>query len=193
MTSALSPSLTERIRLVADALDAAGIPYACGGAIALNYWAEPRATRDLDVNIFLREDGAPRTLDALAMAGVPIQRERDLPPILRDAQVRIPWDDMPLDLFFASVPFLDACAGRRVTVTFAGAPLSILSAEDILICKTLFNREKDWPDIRTIVQMQGARLDGAYIRSWLHAMIGPDDERTARVERLLIGVAPGIG
>lgn len=186
MTGMLPPSVVERVRLVADALNDAKIPYALGGAIALNYWAEPRATRDIDVNIFLSEDMGARILDVLAAAGVPVDRTRDVARVLRDAQVRIPWDDIPLDLFFTSVPFLEEAAARRVMVPFAGQRLPILTAEDVMICKALFNREKDWFDIRMLLLMQGARLDDAYVRRWLHEMLGIDDERVTHFESLFM-------
>lgn len=32
------------------------IPHAFGGAIAQNYWGEPRATTDIDINIFVSND-----------------------------------------------------------------------------------------------------------------------------------------
>jgi hypothetical protein len=39
----------EFVRLVIDALEAAGVDYLIGGAIAAWSWGEPRATQDVDV------------------------------------------------------------------------------------------------------------------------------------------------
>ena len=59
-------SLPERIVEVSRALDSAGVPHAFGGAIALAFCIpEPRATADLDINIFLSVGEATRALDAL--------------------------------------------------------------------------------------------------------------------------------
>jgi hypothetical protein len=43
----------ELARRLADALEAAGVPYALGGALAFNPYGPPRATKDVDINIFL--------------------------------------------------------------------------------------------------------------------------------------------
>jgi len=50
------PSLPEKVVAIDSALT--GLPHAFGGALALAYYAEPRATVDIDVNVF--GDGDPR-------------------------------------------------------------------------------------------------------------------------------------
>ena len=47
------PGLPEKLIALHHALDDAGIPHAVGGAIALGYYAEPRATIDVDINVFV--------------------------------------------------------------------------------------------------------------------------------------------
>lgn len=55
--------LAQRLLAVHDALDAAELPHAFGGAIALAYCTEePRGTRDLDVNVFVDPTRARRSL-----------------------------------------------------------------------------------------------------------------------------------
>lgn len=54
-------NLVERILAVADALDDGNFPWAFGGAFALAYaTAEPRGTRDIDVNVFVEGSRADR-------------------------------------------------------------------------------------------------------------------------------------
>src|SRR5213594_2717229 len=63
-------SAAEVARDLADALEQGGIPYAIGGAIALGFYAAPRATVDVDVNVFVSpERELARALDALRGAG----------------------------------------------------------------------------------------------------------------------------
>jgi len=63
-------TLVERIVAIGEALDAARIDWALGGALALAYATEePRATRDIDVNVFVPATEAPAVLAALP-AGV---------------------------------------------------------------------------------------------------------------------------
>jgi hypothetical protein len=178
-------SLGRRIRTVARALRASGIPYAFGGAIALSYYAEPRATYDLDVNIFLPESESRRVLTVLGAAGIPIDVEDAARLVERDGQVRLAWGDIPLDLFFATVPFLDASAARTRDVPFEGEQIAILSAEDLAVCKVLFNRPKDWIDLRDMIRVQAGTIDTEYIRAWVHEMVGAADERARRFDKLL--------
>jgi hypothetical protein len=47
-------TLVEKVLALSEALTAAGVAHAFGGAIALAYWTEdPRGTRDVDVNAFV--------------------------------------------------------------------------------------------------------------------------------------------
>lgn len=55
-----------------------------------------------------------------------------------------------------------------------------LSAESIAVFKLLFFRAKDLVDLERLIAVQGADLDGAYVRRWLVDMMGDDDERVLR-------------
>src|SRR5699024_5095228 len=80
-------SLPEKVIAIHRALAASKVPHAIGGAIALAYYAEPRATVDVDVNVFLPTDRWPDLRGALAPLGVDV--ELDEPALARDGQVRL--------------------------------------------------------------------------------------------------------
>jgi len=181
----LAPELAERVARIADALEHAEIPYAFGGAIALNYWAEPRSTYDIDVNIFLPETHAEPVLAVLIAAGVPIDATVELPKILRQGQTRIHWDVIPLDLFFLTVALQESAQRRARRVSFGAHEINVLTGEDLAVCKILFNRDKDWSDLRGLLLMQGRSFDLAYTRAWLVEGLGEDDPRIARLDRLV--------
>jgi hypothetical protein len=169
------------------ALDRAGVPYAVGGAIAYGLHAEPRNTSDIDINIFVPESESGPVLDLMAGLGIAVgQEQRE--EILRRGQTRLHWGHLIVDPFFATVPFLDSARQRRLKVEFEGQVIAILSAEDLAIAKILFNRSKDWGDLANMVAIQGDALDVGYIRSWLHEMLGDEDGRIDRFERLLAEV-----
>ncbi len=59
-------TLPERLVALHRALARRRIPHAFGGAIALAYWTlDPRATSDIDVNVFIPAADAGRLLRAL--------------------------------------------------------------------------------------------------------------------------------
>jgi len=105
---------------LAAALEAASIPHAFGGAIAYNYYGEPRATRDIDINVFSPQSQSERTLAVLQRAGVPLDIEQARQEILRTGQIRLRWEHVPVDLFFSTVPFHDDSQGRARRVPFRG-------------------------------------------------------------------------
>src|SRR3982074_2661602 len=96
--------LGERLLAVHDALTEAQLPHAIGGAIALGYCTvEPRGTRDLDVNVFVSPSRFREVVEALPQ-GVSVTPS-DIELAEREGQVRLFWDDMPIDIFLSNIPF----------------------------------------------------------------------------------------
>lgn len=59
------PSLAGKLLAIHHALDRGGIPHAFGGAIALAYLIEePRATKDINVNVFSPAGHVDRVIEA---------------------------------------------------------------------------------------------------------------------------------
>lgn len=178
------PSLPAKILAIHDAL--AGVPHAFGGAIALAYYAEPRATVDIDVNVFVPVDAATTVLDPLFAVGADgtAGGEDAVATVRQDGQVRTFWDRTPIDLFFAYDPFHDAAKSATATVPFAGETIPILSAAHLAVCKVVFDRPKDWVDIEAMVAA-GTRLDTAEIMRWVGRIAGDEDPRYRRIAALL--------
>jgi hypothetical protein len=175
-----SPSLPDKVRAVDDAL--ADVPHAFGGALALAYWAEPRATIDIDVNVFAPAERAAEVLEPLRALGVDIGHAEAL--IRSDGQARVMWGSTPIDLFFAYDPFHAAAAKASVEVPFADTTIPVLSAEHLTVCKAVFDRGKDWVDIEAMLAL-GTHLDAAEVLRWVGRIAGDDDPRYERVAALL--------
>lgn len=60
------PSATDVARTLGAALESAGLPHAIGGAIAYGFYGPPRATFDVDVNVFVPPAEVDRVVDALS-------------------------------------------------------------------------------------------------------------------------------
>ncbi len=172
--------LVGRVVAICAALDKHKIPWAVGGAMALAFaTAEPRGTRDIDVNVFVAADEAGRVFAALPK-GVR-HRAADIRDASRDEQVRLWWDDTPIDIFFAANRFHHEVALRCVTVPFGGRNIRVLCAEDLAVFKAMFDRSKDWVDIETMAASDAIDLDLAASR--LQEVLG-DDPRVARLRSI---------
>ena len=172
--------LVDRIVAIAAALDSAEVPWALGGALALAYATEePRGTRDIDVNVFVATEHAGRVF-AARPTGVS-HGAADIAAAGRDGQVRLWWDDTPVDVFFAESPFHHDVDRRCREVPFAGRTVRVLSAEDLAVFKAMFDRPKDWVDIATMAESNAVDLAVAAER--LHALLG-DDSRVGRLRAI---------
>ncbi len=179
----LGPLLDEKILAIQGAFDASSIPHAFGGALALAYYATPRGTEDIDVNVFVGTERATAVLEALDRLGVATGDPTDLSKLREYGQVRLHWDRTPVDLFFAYDPLHEACVGRRKRVPFGGDDrIFILSAEDLVIFKVLFDRPKDWTDIGEMLFALGGEFDAEYTLDWLRRILSADDPRLRRFE-----------
>lgn len=181
------PSLPDKVIAVHEALHEARIPHAIGGALALAYYAEPRVTIDIDVNVFVPTERRQDVVDALASIGVSAS---DLDPaaLQRDGQCRLWWGDNAVDLFFAYDPIHEAMRKKARRVPFAGTTVPILAPEHLAVCKAMFDRRKDWLDIEQMLVV-GDDLDVSEIEQWLRRMVGETDPRLKRLEELKAGLA----
>ena len=175
------PSLSEKVLLIEAALRSANIPHAFGGAIALAYYATPRATIDIDLNVFVEPERADEVLGALARLGAEAPTASERTRLRREGQTRIRWGATPIDLFFSYDAFHDACMERRRRFPFGeGETIHVLAAEDLVVFKAIFARDKDWRDIAELVFGVGDELDADWIEHWLERIVGREDERHRR-------------
>jgi hypothetical protein len=174
------PSLPDKVLAIDAALN--GIPHAFGGALALGYYAEPRSTVDVDLNVFVAPDESQVVLDRLESIGVEVAGAD--PGVASDGQVRVWWGRTPLDLFFSYDRFHDAAAVAVVDQPFAGGTVPVLAVEHLVVCKVVFDRPKDWVDLDAIIE-RGTAIDAAEVLRWVGRFLGDDDPRYERVARVL--------
>ena len=177
----------EVARTIADALDRHGLPYAIGGAIALGFYAVPRATVDVDVNIFVPPaDQLARALIALADAGFVAEEEESQLRARANAegQFRGSIRGLRVDVFVPAIAYYGQLASRRRQVTLQGKPLWILSPEDLVVLKMMFFRRKDLADVEAVLRDQGASLDRQFVRRQLIELVGLEDERLAALDEI---------
>jgi hypothetical protein len=174
-------SLPEKLLAIHDALSAADLPHAFGGAIALAYCTEePRGTRDIDVNVFAEPGRAGEILAALPKGTV--VSAADIEAAERDGQVRVWWEDTPIDLFLDVHAFhAEVAAGVR-TVRFSGRSIPVVGCTALVVFKTLLDRTKDWADIEAVADAGAADIPEALV--WVERALGADDQSVQRLAAL---------
>jgi len=175
--------LPGKILALHAALADARIPHAFGGALALAWCTQqPRGTVDIDLNVFAGVEHVDRTLAALPAEVVWTGDQRDL--LARDGQVRLWWDETPVDLFMNTTEFHAQVAERARSEVFAGMQLPFLSCTDLAVFKAFFNRTRDWADIEEMVAAR--TLDVDRVVGVLVRYLGTADERVMRMRDLAV-------
>ena len=168
-------------------LETLGLNYAVIGGIALQFWGEPRFTRDLDLTIEDKLDLTELVKAATeafgSRVGDPYQFARDTRMLLLNVH------EVDVDIAIALRGYEEALFQRSQPFEVEpGKHIRICSAEDLIIHKALAGRPQDLADLQSVILRQGEGLDAAYIRSWLKqfsAALG-DSEILGRFERALL-------
>jgi hypothetical protein len=181
-----APSLPDKIVALHRALDRSKVEHAFGGALALAWCtSRPRGTSDVDINVFAPPSQNHRVLRALPpeVAWSDDDRER----LRRDGQVRLWWDNTPVDLFLSTTSF-HRRAGRRVRhETFRGELLPFLACDDLAVFKVFFDRSRDWVDLEEMIAARSFDVGAA--AATVAELLGDDDARLTRLAQLVDQVA----
>lgn len=173
--TASEPSLPDKVLAIHEVLVEEKVPHAIGGALALAYYAEPRATVDIDLNLFVPVSDWEKVVDALNSIGISAEDLQKI-TLQRDGQCRLWWGDNPVDLFFANAPIHEEMPSKIRRVPFAGSTIPILGPEHLAVCKAMFDRPKDWLDIEQML-LAVDQVEVPEIERLLTGMVGEDDHR----------------
>ena len=177
-------SLVHAIEALVDTLEGSSLEYAFGGAIALSAWAEPRATTDIDLNLWFDEDQLANALDVLALAGAVVDGNAARGQIESRGMFVGRIQGYRLDVFVPSISFYDEALARRRRVRLLDRETWVLSPECLAVFKLLFFRAKDLVDLERLVLFQPDELDRAFVRNSVAEMMGETDERIVAWDEL---------
>jgi hypothetical protein len=177
-------SLVDAVTSIIDQLEAAGIGYAFGGAIALSAWSEPRATTDVDLNLWVSDDELPSALSTLKRAGVALDETAAISGARERGMFAGQHGSYRIDIFVPSVPFYDEALRRKQPVRLADRDTWVLSPESLAVFKMLFFRAKDVVDLARLLEVHRPELDTEFVRGWLIDMVGRSDPRIAKWDEM---------
>lgn len=99
-----------------------------------------------------------------------------------EGQVRVWWQDTPIDVFLDLTDFHAEVAARREIVPFEGREIPVLQCTDLAVFKALFGRTKDWADIEEMVA--AGTLEIPRVQASLERFSGADAPGLARLLEL---------
>jgi hypothetical protein len=176
------PPPPERLLAIHDALDGADLSHAFGGATALAYCThERREARDLDVNVFVAPKRAREVLDALP-EGV-VRGAAEVASAQAAGQVRLWWQDTPLDIFLNAHSFHQQVELGVRLVPFADRAIPVVGCTTLAVFKALISRAGDWADIEAMVATGEMDVPGAL--AWIAQLVGAEDPAIARLHALV--------
>jgi predicted nucleotidyltransferase len=153
---------------VIDALDRSGIPYLLVGSFSSNYHGIPRSTEDVD---FVIELDKPLTADFGKLLGEDFEAEPQLSFETNTGTQRQEFNVrgtiFKTELFrLSDDPFDRKRFERRISVEIKGRRVWLPTAEDVIIMKLRWARNKDKDDVIDVMHVQWDKLDWAYIEFW---------------------------
>jgi len=172
--------ITGFLRLVLESLEAAGVEYLIGGAIAEWAWGEPRATQDLDIVIKLPVKAAGRFSKELEKRNMLVPVDIILDAMVED-RADIPlsaihiYSGLKADIYLMREGdrLRQSAFQRRIKVDY-GPPIGkvyVHSPEDLIIYKLMYlglsGQPKHARDIAAILRAKKNSLDFGYIEEWV--------------------------
>jgi hypothetical protein len=159
------------LKLVAARLDAARIPYMVSGSMAINYYAQPRMTRDVDIVVELDSRDADR-VTALFAPDFLCEVEAVRDAVRRRGKFNIIHGASIVKVDFIvrkDLPYRLEEFARRRSVDIGRAAVWMVSPEALLLSKLHWAK-----DSRSELQMRDARnliacvadLDWSYVEKW---------------------------
>jgi hypothetical protein len=172
--------ITEFLKLMLESLEAAGVEYLIGGAIAEWAWGEPRATQDLDLVINLPIEAVVRFSKELEKRNMLVPADIILDAIVED-RADIPlnaihmYSGLKADLYLMrdGDALRQSAFQRRVLIDY-GPPIGkiyVHSPEDLILYKLMYlglsGQPKHARDIAAILRAKKDQLDFGYIKEWV--------------------------
>ena len=141
----------------------------------------PRATSGIDINVFVGAQDIDRLVTALSSL-FPFS-EQTVNELVDRLQVRVYWDDVPIDLFLnwdGEGQLYESIQQRVAWHQLADVTLPFLGCFDLARFKASFNRRKDWADIEAM--LLSGNVDFNHMRTDCVSWFGSDDPRITALD-----------
>lgn len=171
--------LHRAFRELVATLDSLAIPYMVGGSLASSVHGIFRSTNDIDIVAAVREDHVVPLVAKLAKEFYADQETvREALRLQRPFNLIHFASGYKFDIFpAAGNPYFEKQLERSMPQELSLGEGELIrcyiaTAEDMILAKLVWYRaggeqsDRQWNDVRGICSMQGARLDGPYLKQW---------------------------
>ena len=158
------------VRDVSGRLESAGIGYMLTGSMAMNYYAEPRMTRDIDLVIALQPEDAQRIIKLfspdyyisyVAVEGS-IKRQSLFNLIHNESLIKVDC------IVRKQTDFRLTEFNRRQRITMRGFQTWIVSKEDLILSKLFWAKDSHSEfQLRDVKNLVSTGCDRTYIEQWI--------------------------
>jgi hypothetical protein len=161
------------IRDLASKFAELGVSYMLTGSVAMNFYAQPRMTRDIDVVVALKTDDVDRFVNVLT-PDYYVARETVISALARQSVFNL--------IHQGSVIKVDCIVRkdseyrrqefeRRKSVSFQDITVWIVSREDLIISKLDWARDSHSElQLRDVRNLLAAEYDAGYLEKWTRAL-----------------------
>jgi hypothetical protein len=169
--------LIEEAERLQDFLESNGRNFYFIGGITVQVWGQPRLTQDIDLTVFTELENEAEFVAEMV--------EQYKPKFSSPTEFALTERILPLysnggigiDLNLGGLSDTSSALARSSYQEFVGEiKLRILSAEDLLIAKTVANRPRDWIDVESVIIRQD-KLDWPYVFAGLEDLLPYQDIR----------------
>lgn len=165
----------ELLKTVSKYLDVAGINYMVTGSTAVNFYAMPRMTRDIDWVVEVREEDADKLVE-LFKKDFYIDRESILKAIRQQGMFNIIHNDYVIKLDFIvrkNTPYRILEFQRRRKMSIEGVEVWVVSPEDLILSKLSWAKDSlseiQLKDVKNLLSL-GKNMDMPYLEQWVHSL-----------------------
>ena len=165
----------EILKLVAKQLGENDIPYMLTGSVALNFYATPRMTRDIDFVLEISE-GDTSNIVALFNADFYIEKQMIIEAIKNQGIFNIIHNEYIIKIDFIirkKSPYRKVEFTRRKLVNIGDLSIWIVSPEDLIISKLWWAKDShsdlQFSDVKDILN-QNKNIDNNYLQKWLYEL-----------------------
>jgi hypothetical protein len=140
------------------------------GGVALQRWAKPRLTNDVDLTLLTGFGSEEIFIDKI-LQKFRSRLENPKEFALRSRVLLLQIENVGIDISLGALFFEESAVRRATKFEFLkNISLKTCSAEDLIVYKAFADRLQDWADIQNILSVQ-SKLDWTYIDEQLAPLV----------------------